>query len=176
MPIMRMDERSRKPLRLPKYDYSQNGAYFVTICTDRRKHLLGTVRCPHQHIASVGVDAHIDPDDISVALSYAGRIVEKYIRSIPGIDAYVIMPNHVHMVVCISNADGPMRASAPTQPLSSRIRSFKTLVTKEIGQAIWQRSYYDHVIRDEADYLRVRHYIDTNPAAWAEDEYYTPQA
>ena len=65
-----------------------------------------------------------------------------------------------------------MWASAPTQSVSTRIRSFKTLVSKQIGQSIWQRSFYDHVIRDEGDYLHIWQYIDSNPAKWAEDEYY----
>ena len=68
--------------------------------------------------------------------------------------------------------NGAMWASPPTQTLGSLVRSFKTLVTKAAGQKIWQRSYYDHVIRNEADYLRIWQYMDTNPAHWAEDDYY----
>ncbi|MBR5620431.1 MAG: hypothetical protein IKW76_11905 [Clostridia bacterium] len=74
---------------------------------------------------------------------------------------------------------GPMWASAPTQKsiqqqsLSQRIRSFKTLVTKECGTALFQRSFYDHIVRDEQDYLRICTYIDDNPAKWTEDVYYT---
>ena len=103
-------------------------------------------------------------------------VVEKYIRSIPGIGAYVIMPNHVHMILHISATNllqGPMWASAPTQAnVSSLIRSFKILVSKELGQSIWQRSYYDHIIRDEQDYLIKLQYIMENPAKWLDDDYY----
>ena len=67
-----------------------------------------------------------------------------------------------------------MWSSAPTS-ISSRIKTFKTLVTKELGQNIWQRSYYDHVIRDEHDYLRIAKYIMENPAKWMEDRYYVPE-
>ena len=82
------------------------------------------------------------------------------------------MPNHIHMILRIEGGHGPMWASAPTQSVSTRIRSFKALVSKEVGRPIWQRSFYDHVIRNEADYLRIWEYIDNNPACWAEDEYY----
>ena len=123
----------------------------------------------------VGADALIGPH---VALKAAGQVVEKYIKTIPGIGAYVIMPNHVHMILHISASNilqGPMWASAPTEAnVSSLIRSFKTLVTKEVGQSIWQRSYYDHIIRDEADYLIKLKYIQDNPAKWAKDLYFQP--
>ena len=152
---------TRRPRRLPEYDYGANGAYFVTVCTEGKRCILGHV---------VGGDAHIAPH---TALSEYGRIVERYIKTIPGIDVYAIMPNHVHFVVTIGVENGPMWASAPTQTLGSLVRSFKTLVTKTAGRKIWQRNYYDHIIRTEADYLRIWQYIDENPACWAEDEYYS---
>ena len=102
--------------------------------------------------------------------------MEKYIRSIPGIAEYVMMPNHVHMILRISANDplqGPMWASAPTGgSVPSLIRSWKTLVSKELGYSIWQRSYYDHIIRDEHDYLVKAGYIAENPARWEKDAYY----
>ena len=81
----------------------------------------------------VGADAHIGP---CTELTDWGSIVETYLLRIPGIDTYVIMPNHVHMIVRIESGDGPMWASAPTQSVSDRIRSFKTLVSKQIGVSI----------------------------------------
>ena len=154
----------RKKNRLADYDYSQPGAYFITICARNRKCIFSTI---------VGADAHIGPQ---IALTPTGMVVEKYIRSIPGIGAYVIMPNHVHMILHISATNllqGPMWASAPTQAnVSSLIRSFKILVSKELGQSIWQRSYYDHIIRDEQDYLIKLQYIMENPARWLDDDYY----
>ena len=72
----------------------------------------------------------------------------------------------------VNSVHGPMWASAPTQSVSDRIRSFKTLVSKQIGVSIWQRSFYDHVIRNKEDYLHIWKYIDDNPAKWAEDKYY----
>ena len=145
-------------------DYSQPGAYFITVCVKDRKCLLSTI---------VGGDAHIAP---YARLTPTGMVVWKYLRTIPGIGEYVIMPNHVHMILHISAEDprkGPMWASAPTKAnISSLIRSWKILVTKELGESIWQRSYYDHVIRDEQDYFTKLQYITNNPARWKKDVYF----
>ena len=151
---------TRKRLRLPTYNYRQDGAYFVTICTKERRNSLSRV---------VGADAHIGPH---TALTEYGKSVERYIQTIPGIDKYVIMPNHIHMIVLLENGNGSMWASTPTKSLSDIIRSFKVLTSKAAGESLWQRSFYDHVIRNEQEYLRVWQYIDDNPAHWAEDEYY----
>ena len=150
----------RKRLRLQQFDYRKNGAYFITICTKNKQQCLSRV---------VGVDAHIDP---YIELTAWGQIDETYLLSIPGIQKYVIMPNHIHLLLRIEEDSGPMWASAPTQSISNCIRSFKTLVSKQIGVSIWQRSFYDHVIRNDEDYLRVWQYTDDNPAKWAEDKYY----
>ena len=147
----------RKPNRLKNYDYSSQGVYFITVCTIDRK-------CILSHI--IGGDALIAPQ---TNLTHCGEIARKYIESMPGIDKYVIMPNHIHLLIAI---DGPMKASAPTISVPNLIRSFKVLVSKEIGQSIWQRSYHDHIIRDEEDYINHLRYIEDNPAKWLEDKYY----
>ncbi|MBR3751688.1 MAG: transposase [Ruminiclostridium sp.] len=153
----------RKLLRLEGYDYASRGAYFITVCTEGKRSILGSV---------VGGDDHIGP---CVALTQYGRIVEKYLCRIPGVTEYIIMPNHVHMIVVVQPEEsGPMRASAPT--ISQHIRAFKGLATKEAGVSLWQRSFYDHVIRDEDDYLRIVEYILENPAKWMEDRYYVPES
>ena len=155
---------NRKKNRLTGYDYSQPGAYFITVCTKDHKCILSAI---------VEADAHIGP---SVVLTTVGKMTEKYIKSIPGIGNYVIMPNHVHMILHISAKDalkGPMWASAPTDAsIPSLVRSWKTLVSKELGESIWQRSYYDHVIRDEEDYVTKVQYIEENPAKWFYDDYF----
>ena len=95
----------RKQLRLCGYDYTQAGAYFVTVCTKDRKHILGSI---------VGADDHIGP---YTSLSSIGKVVDQYTRTIPGIDRYVIMPDHVHMILLVSGTnitEGPMWSSAPT--------------------------------------------------------------
>ena len=128
------------------YDYSSAGWYFVTICTKEKEYLLGTV---------VGADVLISPQ---VQLSEFGQAVEEVIASMPSIDKYVIMPNHVHMIIQIDDGfdlrrDGtaPPPSSRPTS-LSDRVRIFKTLVTKEIGHSIFQTSFHDRIIRNKAEY------------------------
>ena len=154
----------RKQNRLADFDYSQPGAYFITVCTQNRKYLLSTI---------AGADDHIGP---RVRLTKAGEVVQKYLCQIPGIGAYVIMPNHVHMILHISATDilhGPMWSSAPTNAkIPSLVRAWKTLVSKELGESIWQRSYYDHITRDEHDYSVKMQYIAENPAKWYFDDYY----
>ena len=157
--------KNRKKNRLADYDYSQPGAYFITVCVEDRRPILSTV---------VGVDDHIDPQ---VQLSRIGAVVDKYTKTIPGIGHYVIMPNHVHMILHISAKDpgsGPMCLNrAPTEAnISDLVRTWKTLITKELGQSIWQRSYYDHIIRSEQEYFEIAEYIMGNPGRWVEDKYY----
>ena len=135
----------RKQIRIKDYDYSAPGAYFVTICTKNRQPLLCDI---------VGDDAHIVPKKY-------GLIVEKYIRNVPEIEKYVLRPDHIHLIVRMDN--GRMWASAPTKNLSGIVRSIKTLTTKEIGISIFQRSYYDHVIRNQQDYDEIWGYIENNP-------------
>lgn len=154
----------RKPLRLKGYDYSLGGYYFVTVCTrDRVPHLRR--------------GAHCAPEPLP-PLTTAGLIAEQAVRQIsvhyPGVtvDIYVVMPNHVHMILVLPNGGG-RALRAPT--VSRIVRAWKETITKMLGEAIWQKSFYDHIIRDENDYLRIWNYIDTNPAKWAEDKYYIAQ-
>ena len=139
---------NRKHNRLENYDYNQNGAYFITISVKERKEILCDI---------VGDDAHIVPKKY-------GTIVEKYIRNVPEIEKYIIMPDHIHMIVRIEN--GSMWASTPTNKILNIVRSIKTLTTKEIGKPIFQRSYYDHIIRNQDDYNEVWEYIENNPKKW----------
>ena len=111
-------------------------------------------------IASYGLDA--------VKALGMGGDAEKYIRDVPEIEKYVIMPDHIHMIIRLDN--GSMWASTPTGTKGNRIasivRSVKILTTKEIGTPIFQRSYYDHVIRNQADYDEIWTYIENNPKSW----------
>jgi len=154
----------RKHPRLRDYDYSQAGAYFITICTLHKAKILSRI--------IVGRDAHIPP---SLELSQVGRVAEHYIQRINQmyenvwVDHYVIMPDHIHLLNCIDgDADnGGMWASRPT--IQTIVRSLKTLVTKQIGRSIWQASFYDHIIRSEKAYQEIWQYIENNPAQWEED-------
>ena len=113
-------------------------------------------------------------------LSSLGRIVEKYILSstrIPNVrmDKYVIMPNHIHLLIGVDMADGngPSRAPAPTNAVIPHLVStLKRFCHRDVDTKIFQRSYHDHVIRDERDYLKVWEYIENNPARWKEDCFY----
>ena len=175
-----MDFPRRKPTRLREYDYSTPGAYFVTVCTHEKRCSLSVI--------TVGAGALDGP---SIQLTEQGKIVEKYILSteqIPGmhVDKYVIMPNHIHLILVVDGNSGPSRAPAPTNAFEGDVSSktpanaiipraigvMKRLINKEAGENIFQRSYHEHVIRNEADYRRIWDYIDTNPAKWTEDCYY----
>ena len=159
-----MELPRRKLIRLKGYDYSTPGAYFITICTKDRKELLSRI--------IVGNDAHIVPKN---HLSNYGLICEKYINNINikyenvTINKYVIMPNHIHLIIFLH---GTMKASSPTKNIENIVRSFKIMVTKEIGNSIWQRSYHDHIIRGGKDYQKIWEYIDTNVIRWEKDCFY----
>ena len=158
----------RKSIRLQGYDYSSNGAYFITICVKDGHEMLRDER--------VYVGARI-----ARPLSDIGKVVKTTIENIPKIyngvfiDIFTIMPNHIHMIVRIENSrraiskDGrAMRA--PT--ISRIINQFKGYVTKQIGFSIWQKLFYDEIIRNEQAYNSIWHYIDENPEKLAEDEFY----
>ena len=165
----------RRANRLPDYDYSRPGCYFVTACSKDKRHIFGTV---------VGGDVLIAP---RVILSHTGKVVEQIVSTMPCVEKYVIMPNHIHLLIRIpavspqtTGTGGPMGTSAPTEGSVHRgasvpglMRYLKRSVTRIVGQPVWQRSYHDHVIRNDADYLRIWSYIDTNPAKWREDCYFT---
>ena len=156
----------RKANRLAGYDYSQPGCYFVTICTKDRKHLFWD-----RFDEGVGAAFGRPP------LSQKGLMVEQEIRTLSAtysmvtVPKYVVMPNHVHLLIQVGSKEDGRPKAAPT--LGSMINQFKGAVTKHVGYPIWQKGYHDHIIRTDADYLRVWDYMDTNPAKWREDCYYT---
>ena len=158
-----MNFPKRKVLRLKDYDYSQTGGYFITFCTENRAPVLSRI--------TVGKAALRLPQ---VELTEYGRITEKYIQNISvaypniSVENYVIMPNHVHLLLLVG--DGGQGAARPT--VSAVVRSIKALVRKETGKSLFQNSFYDHILRDEQDFLIHWDYIETNPGKWAEDEYH----
>jgi len=162
--------------RLKNYDYNSPGKYFITFCTHEKRPLLSQI---------VGA-IHESPESI---LTHAGMITEKALSTLPNhlparIDSYVIMPNHVHLILTIS--DTPEQRAIRESPLRKRSALSKTVgyikmnITKQIHSQsgpgpIWQRGYYDHVIRDEKDYLRIVTYMEQNPFRWSEDRFYEPE-
>ncbi len=161
---------TRKKNRLDGYDYGQNGAYFITICVKDRQEILGNVvEAAHpggsQDTAMPPNGSHIEKSDI-------GKIVSEHIERIPSIypcayiDKYAVMPNHVHLILLITGG-------SPTKVTVAKvINALKSLTSRKIGESLWQRSYHDHIIRNEEDYIRIWQYIDENPVRWAEDAYY----
>jgi len=154
----------RKIIRLQEYDYSTSGAYFVTICTKDRKNLF----------APVGAD--------SISARMIKRTFSETISRYPMVECpvFTVMPNHFHAIIEITRAD---MESAPT--LSDVVQAFKRYSTvvytgmvkdgilPPYDRQIWQRSFYDHVIRNQQDYEEIYNYILANPERWKEDSLYT---
>jgi len=172
----------RRSIRLRHHDYRQPGAYFVTICTQNRQYLFGEI-----------AEGRMKVNDI-------GRMVQLVWNELPchyaGVDIgeFVVMPNHFHGIIwivgagpraCPNRNGGQPRGVAPTGlSLSDVVHRFKSLTTTRYRHGViqhgwppfpgklWQRNYYDHVIRDDDDLNRIRQYILENPIKWREDEYY----
>lgn len=163
---------SRRSIRLDGYDYSQTGAYFITIYTHQRKPILGTIR------------------DGQVVLSVLGEIVEEEwlrterLRSEVSLDEYVIMPNHLHAIIQFAHGtsgaehvgahrDAPLQR--PALSLGSVVANFKGLATWRVresspeGGRIWQRNYYEGVVRGPRSLARLRTYVRQNPLNWELD-------
>ena len=167
----------RKRIRLPEFDYGANYRYFITICTQDRAKIL----------SSIVVGEGLAPPKIN--LSVYGELVREELFQLQdrfssvSIDKYVIMPNHVHIILRLEDAGGASpsptaEATSHSLTLHEVICAFKSLSVRRCKQAgfrgkVWQRSFYDHVIRNEDDYRSIWEYIDNNPARWTEDEYYT---
>ena len=157
----------RKANRLQKFDYSADGGYFITICTAGMRCILSRV--------TVGALCDRPPETV---ISDLGKIVDDEISRLDSVydclhvDHYVIMPNHIHMILMIDTASGRSQI-APT--ISRVVRLFKSAVTKRAGKSIWQNGFHDHVLRDDRDYIMHLQYIDENPEKWllGKDEYYS---
>ena len=168
----------RKQNRIPGYNYSSNGAYFITICTQHRKSILSRINVGSIHESTV------------IELSRYGKIVDDVITTLPTkfniqIDNYVIMPNHIHLLITIDDDkyENRFERAIRESPLQSRstlskIVGYLKMNTSKMIHSInpdidvWQRSYYDHVVRNEKDYLIHFEYIETNPIKWETDDYF----
>jgi REP element-mobilizing transposase RayT len=158
----------RRSIRLKGYEYSRPGTYFVTICTRDRECLFGNV------------------SDGQMVLNNAGRIIERAWKDLPTrfpsveLDVFGVMPNHVHGIIAIVGAGlAPPKtkgaaSSAPT--LGDVVRAFKSISAIRVnrhlsrsGQPLWQRNYYEHIIRTDDEQNRIQQYIRDNPMGWLED-------
>ena len=157
----------RKSPRLKGFDYSRAGVYFLTICTENRKNILSEI---------VGEGSPLP------RLSSCGKIVDRWIHKIPekypeaSVDCYIIMPNHIHILLSVVKDDG---RGDPSPTVASIIAWLKYQATKEInvmrgyaGDKIFQRSFYDHVVRNRDDYREILKYIYENPVRWFYDEFF----
>ena len=185
----------RKDNRLKRFDYSSNMAYFITICCRDRKQILSKIvggdACDAPRVVLSRYGRIVD--------HYMRQMDQQYDNIF--IDHSVIMPNHIHLILIVSSADsseysknvrvgyfGTSQASSPTVPYARKelspsvyrqheivpkfVSLLKRFINREIGYNIWQRGYYDHIIRNEDDYRNTWLYISNNPACWAEDQYY----
>lgn len=152
------NKHHRRSIRLPGYDYTSAGAYFVTICTQSRQPLFGDVQAGEMR------------------LSAAGRIVWQCWSDLPdhyayvSLDAFIAMPDHVHGIVVLNEGDRTLFRHG----LPEIVRALKTFSARRInhvrgtsGNSVWQRNYYEHIVRDEQELGRIREYIDDNPVRWS---------
>jgi len=173
----------RQSIRLKGYDYSQSGLYFITICTQNRENILGEIKNGEMVLNEYGQIAY----DEWFNLPKRSCIVKP--------DVFVVMPNHIHGVIQITvgaplagarNAGAwvnraPARG-APTTTIGNIVGAYKSLVSNRcldiykskniIMGKLWQRNYYEHVIRNEKDYVKISEYILNNPINWLEDTYH----
>ena len=158
----------RRSLRLRNYDYSTAGGYFITICTDQKK-------CILSHI-----EQGTELDRASIQLTRLGYIAKETIMDLQtrysiSIDSFVIMPNHIHMIVVLEKCE-------KIRTIGQIIGAYKSLVTKQWRELcnangikmekLWQRNYYEHVIRNDSDYWEKTKYIEENPDKWSADREY----
>jgi REP element-mobilizing transposase RayT len=167
-----LEKPQRRSVRMGGYDYSSCGAYFVTVCADRRMNIFGSI------------------EDGKMVLNEAGRIAEENWLAIPqhfpsvSLYEHVVMPNHFHGVLFIDDCRGTAcRAhersfgKPDSTSLSTIVRSYKSSVTKRInefhqthGVPVWQRGFYEHIIRNEEEMYGIQTYIQNNPMQWELDE------
>lgn len=154
---------TRKPIRLQNFDYSSDGTYFITICTHKRKNILSNIIVGEGFCALPTLELTRIGEIVNESIKY---ISENYVGF--HIDKYVIMPNHIHLLV--SKQTGGHKD--PPLQIYDIIGNFKSFTTYKYGATLWQRSFHDHIIRGENDYLEIWNYIDTNPQKWTLDKYH----
>ena len=153
------DLARRKRLRLPAYDYTGSGPYFVTTCTHGRRCIFGTIANGETQLNALGKIAALCWLDLPS--HYPGTIL----------DEFVVMPNHLHAILLLGQDGGA------THALPEVIRGFKTFSARRInetrstgGAPVWQRGYHERVIRNEDSLAEIRKYVVSNPATWDLDD------
>jgi putative transposase len=161
-------KRHRRSTRLRNYDYAQAGAYFLTLCSYNRECLFASIDQGRIHLSKIG---EIVAQEWTRSAGIRGEIE---------LDEWIVMPNHLHGIVMIVEAErahGRAPLHRAPRSLSSFVAGFKAATTKRVNlfrgtptTPVWQRNYYDHVIRNEASLNSIREYIAANPFRWADDE------
>jgi len=186
----------RKSIRIQGYDYAQDGAYFITICTHKRQCLFGDIKGILQYAPTA--EMVLNPFGIVVRDSWQNTPVIR-----PGIllDEFIIMPNHIHGIIMICrgvlHGDPPRGGTrrgvlqyaptpifrSPSQTIGAIVRGFKSSTTKQINQIretpglpVWQRNYHEHIIRNEEELHRIREYIITNAQNWVNDIHFMTES
>lgn len=161
---------NRKKIRLEGYDYNTEGLYFITVCTKGKKKLLCEIQEPI--VGSVVLDAP------QVRMSQYGEIVESRLQVMSDfyenikLDSFVVMPNHVHMMVR-NLGNGASGTNLPTSNKVGRfVGTFKRLTNREIGFDIWQSGSNDRIVRSDEEYIAYMEYIEANPRRWLTDKHY----
>ena len=167
----------RKSIRLKNFDYSSNGYYFVTICTQNREKLFGEI------VGATLCGRPNNPDKIIVKWLLE---LENKFKDIK-IDEYIVMPNHIHFIIKRTGDNTGSTGDHTGSPLRDIIGWFKTMSTNEYIAGVkdgrfmpfkgrlWQRNYYEHIIRNYDDYINIAEYIQNNPLKWEEDKLYVPE-
>lgn len=182
----------RRPNRLSGYDYAQAGAYFITVCTRGREPVFWcapdavgahSVRPPRPEPPLPELSAEIGqaPLPAGAVFSSEGQAVVAAIGEIPRrypmvtVDASAVMPNHVHLLLQIHGGnDGAIGRTMCAPTVSRVVKHWKEAVTKRIHRTVWQRSFHDHIIRNEPEYRLVGAYILSNPVRWQQDRFHPP--
>jgi putative transposase len=164
-----MEKYHRRSIRLPGYDYTQCGAYFITIVTAGRENLFGEIRQGEMVLNEMGDIVRWELEQTPV------------VRPEVELDSFVIMPNHVHTILVITSQrpqpNAHRSAGAPAGSVGAVVGQIKSLTARKInhcrgthGAAVWQRNYFEHVIRNVEEWDRIRGYIETNPDHWQDDQ------
>jgi REP element-mobilizing transposase RayT len=159
----------RKHPRLKGHNYSQNGAYFITFCVKDKHEMLGQIDVGRGILDT----PHVELSEYGKMLNGAIDFLNNNKTEI-NIVNYVIMPNHVHLIVTIESVcNGASRMPRPTNAVIPKlVSSIKRFTNKQAGFNMWQHSFHDHIIRNHDEFLRIWQYIDENPARWQEDIYF----
>ena len=150
----------RKSIRLRNYDYSSAGVYFITICTKDRKNYFWQPKEIYSKFIGNNI---IRP--YKIPLSKYGRI---------SVSSFVIMPNHIHMLLTVGfnqkyNNSTVLSVTQDKASITRVVKQFKGAVSKEVGFSVWQKSFYDHIVRSEKDLAKMWQYIKSNPLLWEDD-------